>query len=154
MDFLIIKSLRESFSVRSGMLSAQSGMSSRNCIYHNHRIERHITWMLLLLSFAFIVLSLPYTIYEILRKHELLIYLGIESHATKMFCLNFVQFLLDINHSTNILGCLVCERFRDELKKLIMGDKLSSPRRSEARDEVPSRSVSKSEVNQVILSRV
>lgn len=67
------------------------------------------------ISISFIIFTLPYSTYELLRK------LGANSKWFKnRNLLRACMLLIDINHSTNfILYCLTAQRFRNELKNII-----------------------------------
>ena len=74
--------------------------------------ERQITFMLVAISFSFVVLTLPFSIYELLRK--------LYPHEQKFknrTVQRVVLFLFDCLHATNfILYCLTGKKFRIELK--------------------------------------
>ncbi|CAF0870284.1 unnamed protein product [Brachionus calyciflorus] len=78
--------------------------------------ERQITIMLMTISISFFILTLPYSTFELLRK------LGFKSKWLKSRnLLRLVMLLIDINHATNfILYCLTAQRFRNELKIIIL----------------------------------
>lgn len=81
--------------------------------------ERQITITLFLISVTFILFTMPFTIYEIIRKTESL-YLKYKHILKYRHLHRFVHFLLDCLHSTNfILFCLVGERFRKQLKLIL-----------------------------------
>ena len=77
--------------------------------------EKQITVMLLTVSLAFILLTMPYNTFELLRK------LGFTFKFLKnRTALRFCMFLIDLNHSTNFLiYCASTQRFRNELKAML-----------------------------------
>ena len=77
--------------------------------------ERQITIMLCTISITFVILTLPFSIYELLRK------LNPNSLLFKnRISQRIVLFFLDCLHATNfILYCLIGKKFRDELLKII-----------------------------------
>ena len=88
--------------------------------------EKQITIMLLTISIAFIMLTLPYTTFELFRK------LGSNWKLFKnRYALRFCMFLIDLNHSTNfVIYFLSTQRFRNELKGIfcqLFGIKSAEP---------------------------
>ena len=101
-------------------------------IYHPK--EKQITIMLLTISLSFILLTLPYSAFELLRKLNVDYKWLKNRNVMRAFML-----LIDINHATNfILYCLTAKRFRNELKTIVCtkfylkdhDQKLPSKRRS------------------------
>jgi hypothetical protein len=82
-----------------------------------HRKERQITVMLLTISIAFIVFTLPYSTYELLRK------LGVKFKWLKnRNVMRACMLLMDLNHSTNfIFYCLTAQKFRKALVENFCG---------------------------------
>ena len=81
----------------------------------NQSKEKQITIMLLTISLSFIILTLPYAIFELLRK----LGVGFKILKSRTF-MRVCMMLIDINHATNfILFCLTAQRFRTELKKIL-----------------------------------
>jgi hypothetical protein len=77
--------------------------------------EKQITIMLLTISISFILLTLPYSAFELLRKLNVNYKWLKNRNVMRAFML-----LIDINHATNfILYCLTAKRFRNELKTII-----------------------------------
>lgn len=77
--------------------------------------ERQITIMLISISLTFLILTLPFSIHELLRK----LY-PTEQKFKDRFTQRFVLFLLDCLHATNfLLYCLVGKKFRDQLKIIL-----------------------------------
>lgn len=82
--------------------------------------EHHITITLLAISLTFILLTLPYSTFELLRKLKINLDILKDRHA-----LRSVMFLLDCLHAINfILYCLTGARFRHALEDLICGSLL------------------------------
>jgi hypothetical protein len=77
--------------------------------------ERQITVMLCTVSITFVLFTLPYAIYELLRK------LNPNSLAFQnRFIHRAVLFFIDCLHATNfILYCLTGKKFRDELRNIL-----------------------------------
>jgi hypothetical protein len=84
--------------------------------------EKQITIMLLTVSISFVVLTMPYSLFELMRKildHE-----TFHSFIPKNKVRDFQRatlLLIDLNHSTNFFFyVLTAERFRTQLKSILM----------------------------------
>lgn len=77
-------------------------------------------------SISFMVLSLPYSAFDLLRKFDFQF-----EFLKNRKVLRFVLLLVDINHATNfILYCITGQRFREELKAIYCYDKNKIPNRN------------------------
>ena len=83
-----------------------------------HKKEKQITIMLLTISISFIVFTLPYSTYELLRK------LGVKFTWLKnRNVMRACMLLMDLNHSTNfIFYCLTAQKFRTALVENFCGN--------------------------------
>jgi hypothetical protein len=128
---------RNEMNVESSMRQLLTSTSS-SC---KSQKEKQITIMLVTLSLTFIVLTLPYSVYEIFRKAGVIgniltrrwvqtYSLNAEFRADncqpfksktsqQKFFLRLFKLFLDVNHSTNMLCCMVSIRFRVELKRIL-----------------------------------
>ena len=78
--------------------------------------EKQITIMLISISLTFLILTLPFSIHELLRK----LYPNKEKFQDRI-TQRVVLFLLDCLHATNfILYCLIGKKFRNELKNILL----------------------------------
>jgi hypothetical protein len=92
--------------------------------------EKQITIMLLTISISFIILTLPYSAYELLRKLDFLQYKWLKNRHVMRACM----LLIDINHATNfIFYCLTAQRFRKELYKVLCVECIKAKVRSSFR---------------------
>lgn len=117
---LLMKGRKNSFSsIYTAENSRERSLSERSSswralssVYSQQTRERQITIMLLTISISFIVLTFPYSIFELFRK------LGFKPNFLRnRLLLRFVMLLIDLNHSTNfVLFCLTARRFRNELR--------------------------------------
>ena len=113
---LLMKARRNSFSsiytTEGSIRERSSSWRALSSVYSQQMKERQITIMLLTISISFIVLTFPYSIFELFRK------IGFKSSFLKnRLLLRFVMLLIDVNHSTNfVLFCLTARRFRNELR--------------------------------------
>ena len=84
--------------------------------------EKQITIMLLTVSISFVVLTMPYSLFELMRKildHETF-YSIIPKNKVRDFQ-RATLLLIDLNHSTNFFFyVLTAERFRTQLKSILM----------------------------------
>lgn len=99
-----------------GSLASKRSSSWRtlSSLYSIQLKERQISIMLLTISISFVLLTFPYSIFDLFRKF------GLKSNFLKnRVLLRSVMFLIDLNHSTNfVLFCLTARRFRIELKNI------------------------------------
>ena len=94
--------------IHDEMNSTKKISTSSNC----YSKERQITIMLMAISISFMVLSFPYSAFELLRKLN-----GNIKFLKNRELNRFVLLLMDITHATNfILYCLTGQKFRKELK--------------------------------------
>lgn len=83
--------------------------------------EKQITVMLMAISISFMILSFPYSTYELLRRLNVTTFTFLTAVLKNRNTSRFVLLLLDIKHATNfILYCLTGQKFRSELKSLLM----------------------------------
>ena len=107
---------------RTNMLS--NGIRSQNIERRasNPYKEKQITIMLLTVSISFVVLTMPYSLFELMRKildHETF-YSIIPKNKVRDFQ-RATLLLIDLNHSTNFFFyVLTAERFRTQLKSILM----------------------------------
>jgi hypothetical protein len=92
--------------------------------------EKQITIMLLTVSISFVVLTMPYSLFELMRKildHETF-YSIIPKNKVRDFQ-RATLLLIDLNHSTNFFFyVLTAERFRTQLKSILMFWKKETPK--------------------------
>lgn len=102
------KSSKSRLSLNNQQLNLSGNLSNRSS-------QKQITVMLMAISISCMVLSFPYSAFELLRKLDF-DFKFLKSRQT----LRFVLLLIDLNHATNfILYCLTGKKFRAEVK-LIM----------------------------------
>ena len=84
--------------------------------------ERQITIMLLTISISFVILTMPYSLYELVRKLIDIKTLHRIVHKDNVRKFQRATLLLvDLNHSTNfIFYVMTAERFRNQLKLILM----------------------------------
>ena len=76
--------------------------------------ERQATFMLLTISFLFVILSFPYFAFDFLRKLNFNYEWLKTRHVSR-----FIYLLIDLNHATNIICYFITsKRFRDEIKRI------------------------------------
>ncbi len=83
--------------------------------------EKQITIMILVISISFVILTLPYSLFELMRKtlHQDTFYSIISRDRVRDFQ-RATLLLIDLNHSTNfIFYVLAAERFRNQLIKIL-----------------------------------
>ena len=77
--------------------------------------ERQATFMLLTISFLFVILSFPYYAFDFLRKLNFNYEWLKTRHVSRL-----IYLLIDLNHATNIICYFITsKRFRDEIKRLL-----------------------------------
>ena len=112
------------YSLKLGSVKASKRLSKRMTIKYSTRTqEKQITIMLCTVSVSFILLTMPCSIYELIRKlnPNLTLFKKRAIHRA-------VLFLIDCLHASNfIMYCLTGEKFRNELKKLFPFTCLSPP---------------------------
>jgi hypothetical protein len=78
--------------------------------------ETQITCMLLTSSLVFVLLTFPYSAFELMRKFEI----DLKILKNRMV-LRFTMFLIDLNHATNfVFYCLIAQQFRKNLKEILI----------------------------------
>lgn len=83
----------------------------------SHSKERQITIMLMAISISFMVLSFPYSAFELLRKFNVNF-----KFLKNRELFRFILLLMDITHATNfVLYCMTGQKFRKELKLTVLG---------------------------------
>ncbi len=88
----------------------------------NTNKEKQITIMILTISISFLILTLPYSLFELMRKflNEQTFYAIIPKNKVRVFQ-RATLLLIDLNHSTNfIFYVLTAERFRIQLKNILI----------------------------------
>jgi hypothetical protein len=110
------------------ILSETNGKTCKNktLIKNKHqkstKKEKQITIMLLTISVSFLILTLPYSLFELMRKflNEQTFYAIIPKNKVRVFQ-RATLLLIDLNHSTNfIFYVLTAERFRIQLKNILI----------------------------------
>jgi hypothetical protein len=102
--------------LRRKSIRKRASFDERTLIYkHKMREARQITFMLLSISIVFVILTLPYSIFELLRKLNVS-FRFLKSRTYLRACL----FLIDLNHSTNfVFYCLTAQKFRSQLVEIL-----------------------------------
>ena len=106
----------QNMSPQNNQYQVQQQLQGQQSSHLNHHKEKQITIMLMTISISFMVLSFPYSAFELLRRLNVNLPILKDRDTSR-----FLLLLLDINHATNfILYCLTGQKFRSELKALLM----------------------------------
>jgi hypothetical protein len=104
--------------IKSSKKRAEISSKNVNSIRNNSLVqlmkENQITIILCIISVSFVLLTLPFSIFEVSRKTGLI---NIKHYNARLIQ-RFVMILLEILHAINFFYCLTGKKFRDSLKEL------------------------------------
>ena len=113
LNTIIIVSLFKSSKKRAEICMRVKNTINKNKKFHFLK-ENQITITLCIISVSFVVLTLPFSVFELLRKNGLINTKDVNTRRIQ----RFVMILLEILHSINFFYCLTGKKFRDSLKEL------------------------------------
>lgn len=117
---------------RSSNSSMVSGSSNQKSSAKSS--QKQITVMLMTISISFVLLSFPYSAFELMRKLDLVQFAWLRTRQAN----RLVLLLLDIHHATNFfLYCLTGQKFRAELKEMFL-NALRCPNGNNSANNTPS----------------
>ena len=121
LNIAIIFFLYKASNERRNITSIRNRLQTINIPRTNSK-ERQITIMLLTISISFVILTMPYSLYELVRKLIDIRTLHRIVHKDNVRKFQRATLLLvDLNHSTNfIFYVMTAERFRNQLKLILM----------------------------------
>lgn len=110
------------------MIARKQPHMNNNNNNNRTRNETQLTLMILSISITFLVLLLPYSVFELMRK---LLSRDTFNYFISTNNARYVQratlLLIDLNHSTNFfLYVLTAKRFRNELKRILFFGKINN----------------------------